>query len=337
LKIQRLQQQFEKEQRLKQQLLEQTMSTKNNMSNLQFIQQNNLLSTMNQLQNEHDTEQEIKHKFKIESIINDNRKNEIEQKMKLTNLMNEQLNINQDALKKQSKLNDIMRKQEEFELELMAEQHNAFKENIKENHENLLNQHKNELLATLKQQQCKINKLAKQQRLKQFETMLKTQRNHIESDLSDKDQQLQETIDLVKKQIENLHEKELELELREKEILEKNAFGRIAKDAELQIVNEEKRKYANIREEMLREMQNKEERLRQRHENIMNKLMKEREEQLLSIGQNAKNNVYKEEMSGLEREYEIKRRELKALQERFDAKQDLIRQKLVNQPYVEDE
>merc|ERR1712087_382798 len=102
-------------------------------------------------------------------------------------------------------------------------------------------------------------------------------------------------------------EKEMELEQTQIEILEKNAFEQIAKDAEIQIINQETQKYANIRERMLNEMQGKEERLRQRHEEIMNNLMREREEQLLSIGQNAKDEVYKQNMSELEREYEKKK------------------------------
>lgn len=131
-------------------------------------------------------------------------------------------------------------------------------------------------------------------------------------------------------QIEDLHEKEMELNLREKEILEKNAFEQIAKDAETQIIHQETQKYANIRARMLNEMKDKEERLRQRHEEIMNNLMREREEQLLSIGQNAKDEVYKQNMSELEREYEEKKREFKALKASFNEKQNKIRHRLVD-------
>jgi len=149
--------------------------------------------------------------------------------MKLTDLMNEQLNISQHMMAKQSKLQNIMKKQEDFELDIMCNRHSEFKQSIKKKNEDILNEHKNELLKQLKHQQLKLNKLAKKQRLKHFETILKKQQDEIESDANNKDDELQNTIDLVKTQIENLHEKEMELEQTQIEILEKNAFEQIAK------------------------------------------------------------------------------------------------------------
>merc|ERR1719229_1668801 len=126
----------------------------------------------------------------------------------------------------------------------------------------------------------------------------------------------------------------MELNLKEKQILEKNAFESIAKDAETQIVNKEKEKYANIRLEMLKEMQNKEEKLRQRHEEIMNSLMKKRENELLTIGQNAKDKINEKEMETLEKEYEIKKNELDQLKESFNIKQNEIQKQLMEQSNV---
>ena len=330
LKLQRMQQQFDSEQKLKHQLLEDTMNTKDNISNFEFIQQKNLLSSMSNLQNKYDTEQSIKHKLKLQELINENKQKEIEQENDLTNAMNQQLNITSNMIQNQTKLQNIMSEQEEFEIDAMTEQYKKFKNSVKKQKENILNQHKSELLEKLKEQQIKINNLSKQQRLKQFESVLLQQKNEVKDDVINKESQLQETINLVQKQIKDLHEKEMELEMRGKEMVEKNAFEQVAKEAESVIIEQEKEKYANIRESMLREMEKKEERLRERHEEIMKKLMAEREEQLINIGHDAKQNVYNENVDDLEKEYEIKKAELQALKDSYNEKQDAIRNELVS-------
>merc|ERR1712154_487905 len=122
------------------------------------------------------------------------------------------MGITENMILKENKLKNIMSKQEDFEMDLMNEEYNKFKENIAENHENILNEHRNELLTKLKQQQLKLNKLSKKQRLKQFEAILKNQQNNINKDLSVKHNKLEETINMVQKQIQHLHEKEMDLE-----------------------------------------------------------------------------------------------------------------------------
>merc|ERR1712204_139299 len=230
----------------------------------EFVELKKRLQEMNALQNEHNSEQAIKHKLKMEALINDNQREEIEQNMKLTDTMIQQL----------------------------------------------------------ESQQITLEKLSKQQRLKQFDALLRRQ-----SDV--KANELDETINFIKQQIESTQAKELQMEFTEKELLEQSAFDQIAKDAEEQIIEQETEKYANIRTRMLDKMKEKEETLRQRHEEIMINLMREREKQLLSIGQNAKNNVHKANISEIEEEYEAKTKELKAMQESFNQKQDSIRQQLI--------
>lgn len=334
LKLQRLQRQFDAEQKLKQQLLEQTMATKNNISSLKFLQQKQSLSTLNKLQNQYDAEQAIKHKLRLQELIDDKKNQEIEQENELTNAMNEQLNVTSNMLEKQQIIQDLMCDQEDFEIDAMTEQYKKFKDSMKKQKANLMSEHKNELLTKLKEQQRKINKLTQQQRLKQFEAVLKDQQNNMKSDIMNNESQLQETINLVEKQIKNLHEKEMELEMRGKEILEKNAFEQIAKEAETQLINSERQKYANMRESMLREMQKKEERLRERHEAIMNKLIKEREKQLVNMGNDIKRDVYNDHIVDLEKEYEAKKAELAALKQSYNKKQDEIRNQLIQQTNV---
>eukprot|EP01083_Nonionella_stella_P228744 810413_1 len=133
--------------------------------------------------------------------------------------------------------------------------------------------------------------------------------------------------------IKDMNEKQMELELTNKEILEGNAFERVAKDAETQIINEEKEKYANIREEMLKRMQKKEQCLKKKHDAVMGKLMKDREQQLLSIGQTAKDSVSSQEIGELERQYQTKQKELKKLQESYNARQHRIRHQILEESH----
>jgi len=322
LKSQRLQSEFDREQKIKRQSLENAVTSKSNASNFEFVELKKRLQEMNALQNEHNSEQVIKHKLKMEALIIDNQREEIEQNMKLTDAMNEQLNISQIAMAKQQNLQKIMQKEEEFEMNAMCERHSSFKQNIQSKNEQILHEHKDQMLQQLESQQIKLEKLSKQQRLKQFDALLKRQ-----SDV--KANELDETINFIKQQIESTQAKELQMEFTEKELLEQSAFDQIAKDAEEQIIEQETEKYANIRTRMLDKMKEKEETLRQRHEEIMINLMREREKQLLSIGQNAKNNVHKANISEIEEEYEAKTKELKAMQESFNQKQDSIRQQLI--------
>jgi len=314
LRLQRLKQHFDQQQTLKQQLLEQKLSTQDHATNFEFVEQKKLFSKMQQLQDTHESEQILKQKLKLQSIIDENRHQEIESENKLAHLMNEQLNVTESMLKKQNNLQHIVQTQEDMEIDAMLSEYHKFKQSLQKHQEQLLQEHKNALLQKLKQQQQKFSKLSQKQRVKQFEAAIKEQQNEMQHSTDNTSEQLQQTIDLVQQQIEQLHDNELELEKRHTEMLEQNAFKRVANDAKTQIMDQEKQKYAVMRESMLSQMQQKEAKLRQQHEETMKQLIKQREGQLIVIGKDAKHNVYKEEMSRLHKEYDEKQRQLHALQ-----------------------
>merc|ERR1719319_283103 len=97
---------------------------------------------------------------------------------------------------KQQNLQKIMQKEEEFEINAMRERHSSFEQNIQSKNEQILHEHKDQMLQQLESQQIKLEKLSKQQRLKHFDALLKRQ-----SDV--KANELDETINFIKQQIES--------------------------------------------------------------------------------------------------------------------------------------
>jgi len=287
---------------------------------------------MNALSAQQEAEQKVKHKLNLQSIINENKRSEILVENERANLMKEELNISRNAVHEQRELREQEQREEQLELDRMAEEHRKFKEKLKRNRVDALHQHKEELMDQLKERQSKLSEMARKHRIQSFAAALKEEEEAAQSEWTEDEQRMKKTIDLVQCQIREIHQKELELEQRGKEVQEQNAFEKVAKDAEEQITGREQMKYAKIREEMMQEMRRKEEQLKQRHEEIMKKLMQQREQQILKIGQEAQRKIELDERNNLQQEFEKQKDALDALEQSYNEQQDAVRQTIAEIP-----
>lgn len=332
LKVQRLRQQFVQSQSLKQQALEQSLAANESVANLQWLHQQKTVSTLHALDAQREAEQTAKHKLRLQSIVNENRRSEIQRAEERANLRALQIETERNVAEEYRKMNEMQQKQERLEEDRMVHQHRRFREKLKRTRTDALSQHKEELVGQLKERQKKMSEMAKKQRVQSFAAALKEEEEAAHSDLTDDFKRMADAVDVVQRQIQEIASKELELEMRGKEVSEQNAFERAAKDAAKGIQRAEQMKYAKIRENMVLEMQRKEDQLRERHDEMMAKLMKQREREILEIGNRAKCEVESEQRASLQQEFERNEQALKALEQTHSETQNAMRQSIARIP-----
>ncbi|XXQ38449.1 TBC1 domain family member 31 [Plasmodiophora brassicae] len=241
----------------------------------------------------------------------------IQRERRLRHLAQEQLEKSLNEEQEQTKRAELLAQEEQRGKAELLEQERRWRKKVEEEREAIIRAEQSRAALETEKRAHRLRHMEREQRRKMFAEEIRKRHLEEKAKLVSEEKEMESVLLGVEEEARRGRELELEIKWRDEQMQEQLAFQKILKEAETQIMNDERRRYEELQQEMRKKFKDEEEALERQHRSALEQLVTDREKVLSEHSAAWRESVRSQHLEEIEKEYQENMERQRQMKERY--------------------